>query len=56
VDGNPVRFARELTLSVDDEWQRRLSNRDRRTMSALTWPLLRRYGYPVRAICSTSAA
>jgi hypothetical protein len=47
VDGNPVRFQRELTLSVDDEWQRRLSGPDRRTMSTLTWPLLRRYAYPV---------
>ena len=48
VDGNPVRFARELTLHVDDEWQRFLSDRDRRIMSVLTWPLLRRYAYPVR--------
>jgi hypothetical protein len=45
VDGNPVRFARQLTLRVDDEWRRRLSDRDRRTMTVLTWPLLRRYAY-----------
>ncbi len=50
VDGNPVRFARDLTLSVDDEWRRRLGERDRLTMSALTWPLLRRYSYPVRGL------
>ena len=50
VDGNPVRFARDLTLSVDDEWQRRLRERDRFTMSTLTWPLLRRYSYPVRGL------
>lgn len=48
VDGNPVRFARDLTLSVDDEWRRRLSTRDLRTTSALTSPLLRRYDYPLR--------
>ena len=48
VDGNPVRFARELSLHVDDEWQQLLSGRDRRIMSVLTWPLLRRYAYPVR--------
>ena len=46
VDGNPVRFtSHTMTLSVDDEWRRRLSPRDRRTMTLLTWPLLRRYGY-----------
>jgi hypothetical protein len=50
VDGNPVRFARELTLSIDDEWQRRLGDRDRRIMSTLTWPLLRRYSYPTRGL------
>jgi hypothetical protein len=46
VDGNPVRFTREaMTLAVDDEWRRQLAPRERRTMTALTWPLLRRYGY-----------
>ena len=49
VEGNPVRFARQLTLSVDDEWRDSLRARDRRTMSVLTWPLLRRYAYPVGA-------
>jgi len=46
VDGNPVRFTRDtMTLAVDDEWRRRLARGERRTVTALTWPLLRRYGY-----------
>ncbi len=46
VDGNPVRFTRDaMTLVVDDEWRRRLAPGERRTMTAMTWPLLRRYGY-----------
>jgi len=46
VSGNPVRFRNgALPLRVDDEWKRKLSPRDRRIIVALTWPLLRRYGY-----------
>ncbi|CAA9349465.1 MAG: hypothetical protein AVDCRST_MAG34-1665 [uncultured Nocardioidaceae bacterium] len=49
VDGNPVRFTQgPLRLRVDDEWRRRLPTRQRHTISALTYPFLRRYGYPVR--------
>ena len=34
-----------LPVRVDDEWETRLSERDRRLVTTLTWPLLRMYGY-----------
>jgi hypothetical protein len=47
VDGNPVRFTQgPLKLRLDDEWRRSLSARDRRTVTALTLPLLKRFRYP----------
>jgi hypothetical protein len=49
VDGNPVRFAQgPLRLTVDDAWRRQLAAKERRAMTALTYPLLKRYGYAVR--------
>lgn len=49
VDGNPVRFAQgPLRLAVDDAWQRHLGTRERRAMTALTYPLLKSYGYASR--------
>lgn len=46
VAGNPTRFADgELTIRPDEEWVDGLPPRDRRLVSALTWPLRRRYGY-----------
>jgi hypothetical protein len=46
VDGNPMRFARgPVALRLDDEWRTRLGAGDRILVSALTWPLLARYGY-----------
>ncbi len=49
-DGSSVlRFAStEVVLRVDDRWKRDLHWLDRALMVALTWPLLRRYGYPIR--------
>jgi Sulfotransferase family len=50
VAGNPSRFARgSITLSPDDEWRRTMDGADRRCVSVLTWPLLLRYGYSLRA-------
>lgn len=50
VAGNPARFGDgPLELTADDEWQGRLPRRQRLVVTALTAPLLRRYGYPVRA-------
>lgn len=46
VDGNPMRFATgALPIRADEEWRDRMDDRDRRVVSALTGPLLRRYGY-----------
>jgi len=53
VAGNRMRLqAGRLILRVDDEWRTRLSDRHRRTVSLLTWPLLSRYGYVPGEIAS----
>jgi hypothetical protein len=44
--GNPMRFQRgALHLRLDDEWQDKMKRRDRSFVTALTWPMLARYGY-----------
>jgi hypothetical protein len=49
VSGNPNRFSTgPVELRVDDEWIRAMSPADFASVTALTWPLLRRYGYPFR--------
>ncbi len=46
VSGNPIRFDRgDRRIAVDLEWTRAMPAGDRRTVSALTLPLLARYGY-----------
>jgi hypothetical protein len=46
VMGNPSRFVTgDVELREDVEWKRALSPRDQRTITALTVPLLHRYGY-----------
>ncbi len=46
VDGNPIRFASgPLRIRADEEWRRRLPVAQRRIVTALTAPMLRRYGY-----------
>ena len=46
VDGNPIRFAHgPLQLCPDDEWRQMMPARSRRTVTALTLPLLAAYGY-----------
>lgn len=46
VSGNPMRFAvGEVEVVLDHEWRARMAPADRRLMSALTYPLLRAYGY-----------
>jgi hypothetical protein len=46
VDGNPMRFTQgALEIRADEEWRTRLDERDRRLVSTITGPLLRRYGY-----------
>jgi hypothetical protein len=44
--GNDMRFhTGEVRLRVDDEWRRALPAGQRRIVTALTWPFLRRYRY-----------
>jgi hypothetical protein len=46
VAGNPMRFTvGTLDLRVDDEWREKFPAGQRRWVTILTWPLLRRYGY-----------
>jgi hypothetical protein len=46
VSGNDNRFETgTISLRLDEEWRRGLSAVDRRLVTALTFPLLRRYGY-----------
>jgi hypothetical protein len=46
VSGNPSRFETgSVSLRIDDEWLRAQRVKDRFTTTALTWPLLLRYGY-----------
>jgi hypothetical protein len=48
VSGNPMRFKQgQLKLKLDDEWRGAMPPRDRRLVTAATWPLLLRYGYPL---------
>jgi hypothetical protein len=50
VAGNPARFSEgEIEIAADEEWRRAISHRDRWLVTAMTLPLLIRYGYPVRA-------
>jgi hypothetical protein len=49
VSGNPNRFGTgEIDLRADEEWRRAMRTGDRALVTALTWPLLLRYGYPLR--------
>jgi len=49
VAGNPLRLTRgEIAIRPDLEWRSRLAPGARRTVAALTWPLLLRYGFPLR--------
>jgi hypothetical protein len=35
----------DVDLRLDEEWRAKMGARDRRIVSSLTWPLLKRYGY-----------
>jgi Sulfotransferase family len=49
VSGNPNRFGTgEVELRADEEWRRAMRSTDRAMVTALTWPLLLRYRYPLR--------
>lgn len=50
VAGNPMRFRTGLTeLRSDDEWRSRMAAGDRRIVTALSLPVLARYGYLSRS-------
>jgi hypothetical protein len=46
VSGNPLRFSQAtLRIRPDTEWRDRMRGGDRYLVTAMTWPLLLRYGY-----------
>ncbi|WP_101525551.1 sulfotransferase [Nocardioides houyundeii] len=46
VAGNPMRFRTGITeLRADDAWRTRMSRSDRAVVTAIAWPLLKRFGY-----------
>jgi hypothetical protein len=46
IGGNPMRFARRAApINRDEAWRRELPAGARRAVTAVTWPLLLRYGY-----------
>ncbi|MGI8648847.1 MAG: sulfotransferase family protein [Rubrobacter sp.] len=48
VSGNPNRFdTGSVKLQRDDRWKKQMSKKDLNTVTALTAPLLLRYGYPL---------
>jgi sulfotransferase family protein len=48
VSGNPNRFGTgEVELCADEEWRRAMRTVDRGLVTALTWPLLLHYRYPL---------
>jgi hypothetical protein len=50
VAGNPLRFRRgEIPIRADTDWRGGLGRGSRWIVTALTWPLLLRYGFPLRA-------
>ena len=49
VAGNPMRFHQgRLDLRLDQAWTTKLPDRDRKVVTAITWPLQLRYGYSKR--------
>ncbi|GLW07293.1 sulfotransferase family protein [Microtetraspora sp. NBRC 13810] len=58
--GNPMRFmAGTVDLTLDESWRAAMPRGDRWLVTALTWPLLLRYGYRLRSrppTCGTREA
>jgi hypothetical protein len=47
VAGNPMRFRLgRVPVRLDETWRQSMPTSDRLLVSAMTWPLLARYGYP----------
>jgi len=50
VSGNPNRFdTGAVALKPDEAWKSEMEPRDRNLVTALTFPLLKRYGYPLNS-------
>jgi len=57
VAGNPDRLRNgRIRLRQDDRWRTAMARRDQRLVSALTLPLLLRYGYTLRPKASSTAS
>jgi hypothetical protein len=57
VAGNPNRFRTgPVTVRVDDEWRSSMPRRRQWEIRAVTWPFLRRYGYPLGVAARVDAA
>lgn len=49
IAGNPMRFGGDrMTLRLDDDWRSKLPAKDRRLVTTMCAPMLKRYGYPLR--------
>lgn len=54
--GNRSRFDRgQVELRLDAEWQTQIKPNSRKTVEAMTWPLMRRYGYTARIPTSSGS-
>ncbi len=48
LSGNPMRFqSGQIALRADEQWRDAMSGPRKAVISLATWPLLRRYGYPL---------
>jgi hypothetical protein len=51
VYGNPNRFTTgKIQIREDHEWETQMKRRHKIPVTALTWPLLIKYGYPIRTL------
>ncbi len=51
VSGNPMRFQQgPMQLRLDNEWETDLNRSHKALVTALTWPLLLKYRYPIRPV------
>ena len=48
INGNPDRFNQKIKLRLDTEWIDRMAPKQRRLVTALTYPMLVKYGYRVQ--------
>lgn len=57
VSGNPVRLGGgSVRIRLDDEWRHQMRRSEARTVTTIAFPLLLRYGYPLRHAGLTASA